>query len=462
MKEGLLAALCILPLAAQPISVAIKDVPSAEIIRYLADETGRNLVLAENLDSKIHLRLENRSFDEILNAMGKINGLSVKQEKGIYYVVKQPIKSPEPMANAAPTATAKNLARSTPTTPARAQISGTVAKEPAKPKIISRTIKLHYAKASEVVESLTKGQGSFLSENGYLHFDDRSNSLIIKDSQAALNNALKLIKELDKPTEQIAIEARIVTIASEQLQELGVRWGAFRPDGNHHRFAGSLEANGLPSSNRLNVNFPVGSGASAALQVASLNSRVLDLELSALEQENSVEIIASPRLMTTNKKSASIKQGTEIPYILYNPKSEMRDIEFKEAVLGLEVTPHISKNNQILMDLVVTQNSPNNAIGSNALTTIDKQELNTQVFAKHGETIVLGGIFQHLVSKGEDRVPILGSIPVIKRLFSQNRDKISKRELVVFVTPYVVPSEPAHSAEQAPTKSTKKRKNNSK
>ncbi|VEI46699.1 type II secretory protein [Actinobacillus equuli] len=128
-----------------------------------------------------------------------------------------------------------------------------------------------------------------------------------------------------------------------------------------------------------------------------------------------MEIIASPRLLTTNKKPASIKQGTEIPYVLYNRKDEVKNIEFKEAVLGLQVTPHISNDNQILLDLVVTQNSPNSTSSTvHGLVTIDKQELNTQVFAKHGETIVLGGIFQHLTAKGEDRVPILGSIPVLK------------------------------------------------
>ncbi|CAM2743595.1 competence protein E/type II secretory pathway, component HofQ [Glaesserella parasuis] len=125
---------------------------------------------------------------------------------------------------------------------------------------------------------------------------------------------------------------------------------------------------------------------------------------------------------------------------MYSKKEEITDIEFREAVLGLEVTPHISKQNQILLDLAISQNSPNNQI-NNTMVTIDKQEIKTQVLAKHGETIVLGGIFQHLIAKGEDKVPLLGSIPVIKRLFSQNRDRISKRELVIFVTPYIVKSE---------------------
>ncbi|QIM67059.1 secretin [Mannheimia granulomatis] len=407
---------------ANTLSISLKNAPTPAILTYLAEETDKNIVLEDNIDTKTTLRLDNKSIDEILKTISKINKLSLKQENDIAYINKQENK----LESMPPIAHLQNNGQIHPLAP---------------PKLITKTIKLYYAKASEIIDSLTKGSGTFLSENGYIHFDERSNSLIIKDSEKSLRNIEKLVKKLDHPTEQIAIEARIVTISSEHLQELGVRWGMFSSSPEHYKFGGKLEGNGLNNmANNLNVNFPVANGASAVLQIASINSRVLDLELSALEQENSVEIIASPRLLTTNKKAASIKQGTEIPYVMYNTKSEATDVEFKEAVLGLEVTPHLSTQNQILLDLVVTQNSPNSQSGSSGLITIDKQELNTQVFAKHGETIVLGGIFQHLTQKGEDKVPILGSIPFIKRLFSQTRDKISKRELVIFVTPYILQS----------------------
>lgn len=405
--------------SANTISISLKNAPTNEVLTYLAEESGKNIVLEEAVNSQLTLRLENKTIDEILKSIAQISKLNLKSDQDILYISQKTDKAHFPLGDL------QNNEHSVPLV--------TV------PKLITKTIKLHYAKASEVIESLTKGNGTFLSENGYIHFDERSNSLIVKDSEKSLKNIEKLIKELDYPTEQIAIEARIVTISSEHLQELGVRWGVFGKGSGHYKFGGKLEGNGLNDvANNLNVNFPVTNGASTVLQVATINSRVLDLELSALEQENSVEIIASPRLLTTNKKSASIKQGAEIPYVMYNPKSETNDVEFKEAVLGLAVTPHLSTQNQILLDLVVTQNSPNSQSGSSGLITIDKQELNTQVFAKHGETIVLGGIFQHLVQKGEDRVPILGSIPFIKRLFSQTRDRISKRELVIFVTPYIV------------------------
>ncbi|HGO5823548.1 TPA: type IV pilus secretin PilQ [Mannheimia haemolytica] len=418
--------LCGISLAyANTISIALKNAPTSLILTYLAEETGKNIVLEDNIETKSTLRLENKPVEEIFKTLGKVNKLSLTQEGDIVYIHKKAEKATD--LPAMPIMNLQNNGQNPPLVTA--------------PKLITKTLKLHYAKASEVIESLTKGSGTFLSENGYIHFDERSNSLIVKDSAKSLKNIENLVKQLDQPTEQIAIEARIVTISSEHLQELGVRWGMFSRGADHYKFGGRLEGNGLNNvANQLNVNFPVTGGASAVLQVASINSRVLDLELSALEQENSVEIIASPRLLTTNKKPASIKQGTEIPYVMYNTKSEATDVEFKEAVLGLEVVPHLSTQNQILLDLIVTQNSPNSQSGSSGLITIDKQELNTQVFAKHGETIVLGGIFQHLTQKGEDKVPILGSIPFIKRLFSQTRDKISKRELVIFVTPYILQS----------------------
>ena len=402
-----------LSLLANQISLVLKDAPTAEVVSYLASEMDKNIVLHQDIESKSNIRIENGQFDAILKSIAKINKLNIQQENGIYYISE---KTKEDLNEKI-----KPL------------------DEEQKLQLVTRTVKLKYAKASEVIDSLTKGSGSFLNDGGYIHFDERSNSLIIKENVASIKNTLALIKELDKPTEQIAIEARIVTISSKNLQELGVRWGMFSADSSIEEVA----RNGGRVQN-LNVNFPVVAGASATLQVASINSKLLDLELSALEQENSVEIIASPRLLTTNKKLASIKQGTEIPYAIYDRKSETYDISFKEAVLGLEVTLHISENNQILMDLIVTQNSQGQSVGNansgNTAIAIDKQELNTQVFAKHGETIVLGGVFQHLKSKDNDKIPVLGSIPFLKRLFSYQKDQINKRELVIFVTPYIVQS----------------------
>ncbi len=302
---------------------------------------------------------------------------------------------------------------------------------------VIKSVPLKYAQAKDIIETITKGNGSLL-DNGYIHFDKQTNTIILKGDKKILQKLTHLIHKLDQPIQQIAIEARIVTISSENLQELGIRWGMFNKGENTHQFGGKLEGNGFKTNN-LNVNFPVlSNAASAVIQIATINNRLLDLELSALEQENSVEIIASPSLITTNKNKASIKQGTEIAYPQKDEKGNVTDVEFRDAVLGLEVTPHFSQHNQILLDLLVTQNAPNTTVNSQQWTTIDKQEIQTQVLAQNGKTIVLGGIFQKITAKEKDAVPLLGSLPVLKHLFRHTKNKIAKRELVIFMTPHII------------------------
>lgn len=322
---------------------------------------------------------------------------------------------------------------------------------------VTSSIKLQFAKASDVMKSITTGNGSLLSPEGSISFDDRSNLILLKDVPQSVRNVKKLIMEMDKPTEQIIIEARIVTMTDESLKELGVKWGVFNPTDAAHRVSGSLAANGFQNiGDQLNVNFATNMAptVSVALQLAKINGRLLDLELSALERENNVEIIASPRLLTTNKKSASIKQGTEIPYIVSNGKNDAQSVEFREAVLGLDVTPHLSKDNNILLDLLITQNSLGPAVRyeKGEVVSIDKQEINTQVFAKDGETIVLGGVFHDTMSKVVDKVPLLGDIPVVKHLFRKEGERHQKRELVIFVTPHIVKA--GQTTKLQPLKST--------
>ncbi|HBO38421.1 MAG TPA: type IV pilus secretin PilQ [Pasteurellaceae bacterium] len=407
-------------------SIRLKRAPLVATLQQLALEQNVNLIIDDELQGTLSLQLENTDLDHLFRAVARIKQLELWQENGVYYLSRAE-------DNPAKFAGAMNFSE---------PVGYPVALDD-QIELITTSIKLHFAKASEVMRSLTAGSGSLLSPNGSITFDDRSNVLIIQDNKASIKNVKKLISELDKPIEQIAIEARIVTMTDESLRELGVRWGMFEPTTGSHKVSGSLEANGFVNvADNLNVNFastnsPAGS---VALQVAKINGRLLDLELNALERENSVKIIASPKLLTTNKKSASIKQGTEIPYVSTNEKSGSQNIEFREAVLGLEVTPHISRDNAILLDLFVSQNSPGNTVTSNEgeLILIDKQEINTQVFAKDGETIVLGGVFHNTITKGTDKVPVLGDIPGIKRLFSRESQRHQKRELVIFVTPRIL------------------------
>lgn len=390
-------------------SLRLQQAPLVSTLQKLALEQNKNLVIDDELSGTLSLQLDNVTFDSLLRVIAKSKKLNLTREQNTYYLTSLEQES---------------------------------LKEIAVPKI-SSSIKLHFAKASEVMKSLTTGSGTLLSPEGSLSFDDRSNLILVQDVPQSVYNLKKLITEMDKPTEQIIIEARIVTMTDESLKELGVSWGIFNPTENAHRVSGSLAANGFQNiGDQLNVNFAtnVAPTVSVALQLAKINGRLLDLELSALERENNVEIIASPRLLTTNKKSASIKQGTEIPYIVSNGKNDSQTVEFREAVLGLDVTPHISKDNNILLDLVITQNAlgPSIRYEKGEMVSIDKQEINTQVFAKDGETIVLGGVFHDTISKAVDKVPVLGDIPLIKHLFRKEGERHQKRELVIFVTPRIV------------------------
>lgn len=408
----------------QVFSIRLKQAPLVPTLQQLALAQNVNLIIDDELQGTVSLQLENVDLDQLFRSVAKIKQLDLWQENGIYYLSK--------LDTSAKFATKMDEPFIPP---------AVMTEEPT--RLTTATIKLHFAKASEVMKSLTGGSGSLLSPNGSLTFDDRSNLLLIQDEPKSIANLKKLIKELDKPIEQIAIEARIVTMNGESLKELGVRWGIFNPTENAHRIGGSLAGNGFDNiTNQLNVNFPTATSpaGSVALQVAKINGRLLDLELTALERENNVEIIASPRLLTTNKKAASIKQGTELPYILVNEKSGSQSVEFREAVLGLEVTPHISQDKQILLDLVVSQNAPGSRVahGLGEVVSIDKQEINTQVFSKDGETIVLGGVFHDTITKNVDKVPLLGDIPGVKHLFSKESERHQKRELVIFVTPHIL------------------------
>ncbi|MGY4676456.1 type IV pilus secretin PilQ [Pasteurella sp. P03HT] len=397
-------------------SIRLMQAPLVETLQQLALQQDKNLVVDDELDGALSMKLDNTTFEKFLHSVAKIKQLTLQKEGELYYLSKSLRSSMSPIEKTSPLYAAQ---------------------------IVAEPIKLHYAKAEEVMKSLTSGSGTLLSAQGSISVDARSNVLLIQDNMTSLRNIKKLVAEMDKPVEQIVIEARIVTMTDESLKELGVRWGMFNPVEHAHRVAGSLEGQGFHTlSDQLNVNFATNTtpAGSIALQLAKINGRLLDLELTALERENNVEIIASPRLLTTNKKSASIKQGTEIPYVLTSGKHNTQSVEFREAVLGLDVTPQISKDNTILLDLVVSQNAlgPRVAYEKGEIVSIDKQEINTQVFAKDGETIVLGGVFHDTITKGVDKVPVLGDIPVLKHLFSKESERHQKRELVIFVTPHIL------------------------
>jgi type IV pilus assembly protein PilQ len=292
-----------------------------------------------------------------------------------------------------------------------------------------------------------------LSERGHITSDERTNVILIRDHAKNITAILDVIKHLDIPVKQVQIEARIVTINEGDLDELGIRWG-FSHTKDEVTTGGSIESNlaavglyspeneSLPIDDFLNVNLGLANpnAASIAFQVAKLGSdTLLDLELSALQSESKAEIISSPRLITTNKMPAYIEQGTEIPY-LEAASSGATSVSFRKAVLSLMVTPQITPDNRLVLDLNITQDRPGETVktGRGEAVAINTQRIGTQILVNNGETVVLGGIYQNSIISSTEKVPLLGDLPYLGHLFKRTSEKLSKSELLIFITPKVI------------------------
>ncbi|MEQ2025763.1 secretin N-terminal domain-containing protein [Xenorhabdus szentirmaii] len=288
-----------------------------------------------------------------------------------------------------------------------------------------QVITLQYADAERIAEQLQKNHPALLTKWGKIEHDPLTNSLILEDKFDAITRIKNWLKEVDTPQQQVQITAHIVTSSREALHELGIYWGITADPLNRSM--------GL---NRLNLHQPAGNQRHRlVLNTARIHANLLEMELSALEQENQLDIIASPRLTASHQQSASIKQGSDIPYLVQ--EKDKTTIQFKEAVLGMEVTPHILREGKIRLALKISQNSPGFPInqGGNENLAIDKQEIITQVTVRNGETLILGGIFQQKKGVSVQKVPYLSEIPLLGTIFNQKGEQHSRRELVIFITP---------------------------
>lgn len=411
-----------------PISLDFQDVPVRQVLQVIAQINGFNLVTTDTVTGNVTINLANVPWDQALGMILKIKGLDKRMEGNILLI-----------------APAEELAsRETQRLQSQQQVADLA-------PLKSETIQINYAKAAEMATILKSGEGGILSARGTVNVDNRTNSLLIRDSQEYVEEAKAMVKQLDIPIKQVLIESRMVTVRDNVDEQLGVRWG-FSDQQDTDGVSGSLEgaeaiAGGtIPDlANRLNVNLPV-AGTSAGrigFHIAKLaDGTILDLELSALEQENKGEIIASPRITVANQHEAYIEQGTEIPYVQAT-SSGATSVEFKKAVLSLKVTPHITPDNRIILDLVVTQDTRGDTVQTSTgpAVAIDTQEISTQVLVENGETVVLGGIFQQNLIKAVSQVPLLGDLPLVGNLFKNSRDFNEKRELLIFVTPRIMTQE---------------------
>jgi len=412
----------------EPISLDFQDVPVRQVLQIIAQVNGFNLVTTDSVTGNVTISLSGVPWDQALDMIMRVKGLDKRLEGNILLI-----------------APAEELsARETQALQSRQQVADLA-------PLQTVDIAINYAKAAELAAILKSSEGGILSDRGGVTVDERTNTLLIRDTLESIDEARKTIEVLDIPVKQVLIESRMVTVLDNVDEQLGVRWG-FSDRQDDNGISGSLEgadtiAGGIVPSinNRLNVNLPVSSAAGTiGFQVASLiDGTILDLELSALESESKGEIIASPRITVANQHEAYIEQGTEIPFVQAT-SSGATAVEFKKAVLSLKVTPHITPDNRIILDLVVTQDTRGETVSTSTgdAVAIDTQEIQTQVLVENGETIVLGGIFQQTSSDGVNKVPLFGDLPVLGALFRNTTELQQKRELLIFVTPKIITEKP--------------------
>jgi len=410
------------------ISLNFQDIPVRTVLQIIADYTGFNLVTSDSVVGNITLRLDGTPWDQALDMVLRVRGLDKRLDGNVLLIAP---------ADELAAREAKEL-----------QVQQQV--ESLEP-LQSEFLAVNYAKAADIAALLTNKDATLLSERGNVSVDERTNTLLVKDTGRSIDNVKRLLKRLDVPVKQVLIESRMVTVRDNVRDEIGVRWG-FSDQQNSRAWSGNATgandlANGtIPAlENRWNVNLPVSNPAgSLAFHVTKFaDGTLLDLELSALEQENKGEIIASPRITTANQKKARIEQGTEIPY-LEASSSGATTVSFKKAVLSLEVTPQITPDNKIILDLAITQDTRGETVttGNGPAQAIDTQQIRTQVLVDNGSTIVLGGIYQQQYTNTTAKVPVLGDIPVVGNLFKRRNDFNEKTELLIFVTPRIQLEQP--------------------
>ncbi|BDA58795.1 type IV pilus secretin PilQ family protein [Shewanella xiamenensis] len=407
------------------LSLNFQNISVRTVLQIIADYNNFNLVTSDTVEGDITLRLDDVPWDQALDLILQTKGLDKRIEGNILMVAPSEELAIRESQNLKSKQEVKELA-----------------------PLYSEYLQINYAKATDIAELLKGTDSSLLSPRGSVAVDERTNTVLVKDTAEIIENIHRLVEVLDIPIRQVLIESRMVTVKDDVSEDLGIRWGVTDQQGDKGT-SGSLEgagdiANGtIPSlDNRLNVNLPaaVTNPTSIAFHVAKLaDGTILDLELSALEQENKGEIIASPRITTSNQKSAYIEQGVEIPYV-QSTSSGATSVTFKKAVLSLRVTPQITPDNRVILDLEITQDSQGKTVDTptGPAVAIDTQRIGTQVLVDNGETIVLGGIYQQNLISRVSKVPILGDIPLVGFLFRNSTDKNERQELLIFVTPKIV------------------------
>ncbi len=427
------------------LTLNFQDIDVRPLLQLLADTSGQNIVVSDSVKGRVTLRLQNVPWDQALDIVLKTKGLDMRRKDNVILVAPQAELAAQEKAELEAQKDIQELA------PLRTEF-----------------LTVNYAKASEI-QRLVKsaGGGSLLSERGNVTVDERTNTLLVQDTAENLTAVRSMVATLDIPVRQVLIESRIVIVSDDFSRDLGVRAGftrvsndisdlmavsgsAISTDTIMGSALDNLAATGQPfpvevpfgpNFDRYNVNMPVANPAGRiALSILDFDDFLIDLELSAAQNEGRGEIKSTPRVITANQREAIIEQGVEIPY-QESASSGATTTQFKKAVLSLKVTPQITPDDRVILDLTVTKDSVGQLVPSATggfVPSIDTRNIQTQVLVRDGQTVVLGGIMETERRDAVKKVPGLGDVPIVGMLF-KSKNKINNRdELLIFVTPKIL------------------------
>ncbi|MDB4222484.1 type IV pilus secretin PilQ [Granulosicoccus sp.] len=417
----------------EKLSLNFQDIEVRSVLQLLADFTDLNIVVSDTVKGKLTLRLKNVPWDQALEIILQSKSLGKRQSGSVIMVAPaEEIATQEKIELEA-------LKQKTELAPLRTEF-----------------FQANYAKAKDLADLLKTKEGGIMTERGTVSVDERTNTLLINDTVDQLEVIRALVHRLDVPIRQVLIESRIVIASDDFNRDIGVRWGVNKnnanpggliTDGDNLIASGNSQGiqdliNGETlGTGRYNVNLPANNAAgSLGIALAKLPfGTLLELELSAMQAEGNGEVISSPRVITSNQHEAYIEQGVEIPY-LEATSSGATSVSFRKAVLGLTVTPQITPDDRIIMDLQVNKDTVGEIFGAGQLQvpSIDTREVSTQVLVNNGETVVLGGVYEQAILNKVDMVPFFGNLPLIGRLFQHTVNTDDKSELLVFVTPKII------------------------
>src|SRR5581483_1166891 len=426
------------------LTLNFQDISVRAVLQLLADASGQNIVVSDSVNGSVTLRLQNVPWDQALAIILQTKGLGQRKEGNVILVAPQEELASREKADLAAQNSVQQL-------------------EPLR----SEYLQINYAKAADLAALVKTQSNSLLSKRGNVAVDDRTNSLLLQDTTENLEQINRLVARLDIPVRQVEIEARIVLVNDDFERQLGARLGitSVNAHGNNGIVTTTGTAAGedtivgsalnvingtgqfinIPTGSggapeRYNVNLPVANPAGSLAVGILSGAHLIDLELSAAQAETEAKVISSPRVITANQKQATIMQGVEIPY-QQSASSGATSISFKNAVLQLQVTPQITPDNRIILDLDVRDDEVGKVVvesGGVNVPAIDTREVTTQVLVNDGQTVVLGGILTTNARDAQTKVPWLGDIPVLGHLFKSTDRTNNKDELLIFVTPKIV------------------------